>query len=53
MSTTICEHLLQLKIEKVANYFAKAGKLCTGNKKHSGCTVLGMCLTCGEVRCDE
>ena len=52
MSKTLCEHLLQLRLEKVANFFSKAGKYCTGNKKHSACNVLGMCLSCGEVRCD-
>lgn len=51
MQKGVCEHLLGLKLEKVANHFAKAGKSCTGNKKHSE-TILGLCLTCGEVRCD-
>lgn len=52
MHKGVCEHLLALKLEKVANHFAKAGKTCTGNKKHTE-AILGLCLSCGEVRCDS
>ena len=51
MSKNLCEHLLTLKLEKVANYIAKAANFCSGNKKHQG-SLLGLCLNCGVVRCN-
>ena len=53
MSKGLCDHLLPLKTEKIANYFAKTYQSCSGNKKHSDCDKLGICLSCGVVRCDD
>lgn len=48
----LCEHVLNLKVEKIANYFSKSSLRCTGNKKHTT-GPQDICLTCGETRCQE
>lgn len=46
----ICEHLLNLKLEKIANFFSKCELQCTGNKNHLN-AFLDICLSCGSTRC--
>lgn len=46
----VCEHLLNLKLEKIANYFSKCQFRCTGNKNHFN-AFLDICLSCGQTRC--
>lgn len=49
MSKT-CDHLFNVKVEKVANLMARAVPRCTGNKKHFDASV-DFCISCGETRC--
>lgn len=47
----VCDHILNIKVEKVGNHVTKCPVRCTDKKKHISADELDLCLSCGETRC--